>query len=83
MTSRSSSAVKRNRSLGPASSVSLVVLGLLGFGSLDCHSGFGSLDTEARVRVELADITKAGQRFAPLPLKFLSLIHISEPTRPY
>ncbi len=70
MTSRSPSAVKRNRSLGPASTVSLLALGLLGFGSLDCHSGFGSLGTEARVRVELADTTKAGQRFAPLPLKF-------------
>lgn len=45
-------------------------LALLAAGSLQCSSGFGTLDTKARVRVDLVDPSKAGQRFTQLPLKF-------------
>lgn len=50
--------------------LSLGALATLATGALDCSSGFGSLNTKARVRVDLVDPATAGGRYARLPLKF-------------
>ena len=52
------------------SSLLFVPLVVAALGSADCYSGFGSVDTLPRVKVELVDPSKAGGRFALLPLKF-------------
>lgn len=53
-----------------ASRASVLAVAAIGLGAIDCHGAFGSLDTQARVRVRLVDTSKAGSRFALLPLKF-------------
>ena len=53
-----------------ASRASVLAVAAIGLGAIDCHGAFGSLDTQARVRVRLTDTSKAGNRFALLPLKF-------------
>ncbi len=53
-----------------ARALSLAVVACLGLGANDCSSGFGTLNTKARVKVDLVDPASAGGRFTRLPLRF-------------
>ncbi len=53
-----------------AERLTLAAVATLALGALDCSSGFGTLKTQARVKVDLVDPKVAGERFTRLPLKF-------------